>query len=100
LDVTLGDTLFYINTGTSKSHGDLKTLQLNKMTKKQTEKWVLENPDTPIPEVKKEVQLNCKLIDPSVIEHDFELIKELEMLKKAVASSKIFFMCFIFCKDK
>ena len=86
LDVTLGDTLFYINTGTSKSHGDLKTVHLNKMTKKQTEKWVLENPDTPIPEPKREVQLNCKLIDPAVIEHDFELIKELEMLKKAVAA--------------
>jgi hypothetical protein len=26
LDVTLGDTLYYINTGTAKSHGDLKLL--------------------------------------------------------------------------
>jgi DNA polymerase elongation subunit (family B) len=84
LDVTLGDTLFYINTGTSKSHGDLKTIHLNKMTKRQTEKWVLDNPDTPIPAVKREVQLNCKLIDPKVIEHDFELIKELEILKKSI----------------
>ena len=84
LDVTLGDTLFYINTGTSKSHGDLKTVHLNKMTKKQTEKWVIDNPDSPIPTVKREVQLNCKLIDPKVIEHDFEMIKELEMLKKAI----------------
>jgi hypothetical protein len=25
-DVTLGDTLYYINTGTAKSHGDLKLL--------------------------------------------------------------------------
>ena len=86
LDVTLGDTLFYINTGTSKSHGDLKTIHLNKMTKRQTEKWVLDNPDTPIPAVKREVQLNCKLIDPKVIEHDFEMIKELEMLKKAITA--------------
>jgi DNA polymerase elongation subunit (family B) len=86
LDVTLGDTLFYINTGSSKSHGDLKTVHLNKMTKKQTEKWVLDNPDTPIPAVKREVQLNCKLIDPKVIEHDFEMIKELEMIKKAITT--------------
>ena len=86
LDVTLGDTLFYINTGTSKSHGDLKTVHLNKMTKKQTEKWVLDNPDTPIPAVKREVQLNCKLIDPKVIEHDFEMIKELDMIKKAITT--------------
>lgn len=86
LDVTLGDTLFYINTGTSKSHGDLKTVHLNKMTKKQTDKWVIDNPDTPIPSVKTETQLNCKLIDPKVIEHDFEMIKELEMLKKAITA--------------
>ena len=86
LDVTLGDTLFYINTGTSKSHGDLKTVHLNKMTKRQADKWILDNPDSPLPEVKREVQLNCKLIDPKVIEHDFEMIKELEMLKKAVTT--------------
>ena len=86
LDVTLGDTLFYINTGTSKSHGDLKTVHLNKMTKRQTEKWIIDNPDSPIPTVRREVQLNCKLIDPKVIEHDFEMIKELEMLKKAVTT--------------
>jgi hypothetical protein len=36
LDVTLGDTLYYINTGTAKSHGDLKLLI--KMTKKNRKK--------------------------------------------------------------
>jgi DNA polymerase elongation subunit (family B) len=87
LDVTLGDTLFYINTGTSKSHGDLKTIYHNKMTKKQLEKWYINNgqESTP-PNVTKEVQLNCKLIDPKVIEHDFEMIKELEMLKKSITA--------------
>jgi hypothetical protein len=40
----------------------------------------------PLPAVKKEVQLNCKLINPDTVERDFELIKELEMLKKAVAA--------------
>jgi hypothetical protein len=34
------------------------------------------------PIVEKIVELNCKLIDPSIIEKDFELIKELEMLKR------------------
>ncbi len=86
LDVTLGDTLYYINTGTSKSHGDLKTTDVNKMTKKQAEKWMLENPNMPLPEVKKETQLNCKLIAPEVVEKDFEMVKELEMLKKALVT--------------
>jgi DNA polymerase elongation subunit (family B) len=84
LDITLGDTLFYINTGTSKSQGDLKTINHNKMTKKQAEKWMLANPGLELPAIKRETQLNCKLIDPKVVEKDFELVKELEMLKKAL----------------
>jgi DNA polymerase elongation subunit (family B) len=85
LDVTLGDTLFYINTGTSKSHGDLKTIYHNKMTNKQLEKWYINNGlDKIPPNVTREVQLNCKLINPETIEKDFENIKELEVLKKAL----------------
>ncbi len=86
LEITLGDILYYINTGTSKSQGDLKTTDVNKMTKKQAEAWKLENPGQPLPPVKKETQLNCKLINPETVERDFEAIKELEMLRKAVAT--------------
>ncbi|TXG84768.1 MAG: hypothetical protein E6R13_02735 [Spirochaetes bacterium] len=86
IETTLGDVLYYINIGTSKSQGDLKTVDLNKMTKKQAEAWKLENPGQPLPAPKKEVQLNCKLINPETVERDFELIKELEMLKKAIGT--------------
>lgn len=82
LDITLGDTLFYINTGTAKSHGDLKSEDKVKMTKKEKDAYFAEHGVKPTME--KVVTLNCKLIDPEVIEHDFELIKELEMLKKAL----------------
>lgn len=68
IDVTLGDTLFYINTGKVKSHGDLKSVK-DKETGETT------------------VTLNCKLIDPEVVEKDFEKIKELEMLKKALVTA-------------
>ena len=85
LDLNLGDVLYYINTGTSKSQGDLKTIYHNKMTPKQLEKWFINNGKDAIPPaITKEVQLNCKLIDPETVEKDFELIKELEMLKKAL----------------
>lgn len=84
IETTLGDTLYYINTGTSKSQGDLKTVDLNAMTKKQQKAFILENPDLPFPPPKKEVQLHCKLINNETVEQDFELIKELEMLKKAI----------------
>jgi DNA polymerase elongation subunit (family B) len=84
LDITLGDTLFYINTGTAKSHGDLKTVDKNKMTKKERGIYFAEHGEWPQPN--KVVELNCKLINPEVIERDFELIKELEMLKKALTT--------------
>ncbi len=84
LELNLGDVLYYINTGTAKSQGDLKTIDTNKMTKKERDAFFAAN--GVYPEPKKEVQLNCKLIDPATVERDFEAVKELEMLKKAIAS--------------
>lgn len=82
LEVTLGDVLYYINIGTSKSHGDLKTVDKNKMTKKEKNAYFKEHGTYPQP--MKVVELNSKLIDPAVVDRDFEMIKELEMLKKAL----------------
>jgi len=82
LDVTLGDTLFYINIGASKSTGDLKTIDKNKMNKKDTYAYFEANGCYPT--VDKVVELNCKLIDPETVEKDFENIKELEVLKKGL----------------
>ena len=82
LDVTLGDVLYYVNTGSSKSHGDLKTINRSKLSKKQLEKYIAEHGHAPTSEVT--VQLNCRLIDPAIVERDFEMVKELEMLKKAI----------------
>ena len=82
LDVTLGDVLYYVNTGISKSQGDLKTINRSKLSKKQLDLYVINNGHLPTSEVT--VQLNCRLIDPAIVERDFEMVKELEMLKKAV----------------
>jgi DNA polymerase elongation subunit (family B) len=82
LDVSLGDVLYYINTGSAKSHGDLKTVDKNKMTKKEREIYYKTHGVYPQPN--KVVELNCKLINPTTVEHDFELVKELEVLKKAL----------------
>lgn len=65
VDVNLGDVLYYVNTGKAKSHGDLKTVK--------KENGMIE------------IQLNCKLIDPAVVESDMEKIKELETLRKILA---------------
>jgi DNA polymerase elongation subunit (family B) len=82
LDITLGDVLYYINTGTSKSNGDLKTVDKNKMTKKEREAYFAAHGEWPKPN--KVVELNCKLINPETVERDFEAVKELDMLKKAI----------------
>lgn len=82
LNITVGDTLFYINTGSAKSHGDLKTVNKTKMSKKEKDVYFALNGKKPV--IDKEVQLNCKLITPEVVEKDFEKIKELEILKKAL----------------
>lgn len=82
IDVNLGDVIYYINTGAAKSHGDLKTITNNPMTKKQIAEYTEANGKPPV--FTKSVQLNCKLINPEVVEKDFEKIKELEMLKKAL----------------
>ena len=82
LDVTLGDVLYYVNTGTSKSQGDLKTINRSKLSKKQLDLYFINNGHLPTSEIT--VQLNCRLIDPAIVERDFEMVKELEMLKKAI----------------
>lgn len=84
LDITLGDVLYYINTGSAKSHGDLKTIDKNKMTKKEAAAFFAANGY--YPRVEKVTELNCKLIDPDTVEKDFENIKELDMLKKALVA--------------
>ena len=68
LDVDMGDMLYYVNIGTVKSHGDLKSIK-----DKETGKITL--------------QMNCKLIEPSIVEKDFEMLKELEMLNKELINT-------------
>ena len=66
LDVNLGDTLYYVNTGTAKSHGDLKSIK--------KDNGVVE------------LQMNCKLIDAQVVENNLEMVKEIETYRKIIAA--------------
>jgi len=83
IDVTLGDVLYYINTGNAKSHGDLKTIDKNKMSKKERDAYFALNGSYPQP--MKIVELNCKLIEQDTVERDFDLLKELNMLREAIS---------------
>jgi len=83
LNLNLGDTIYYVNIGTSKSQGDLKTLIRSKMTKKEVDEYFINNGC--LPTFESQTQLNCKLIDNQIVEHDFEVLKELEAFKKSLA---------------
>ena len=87
LYVNLGDVIYYINTGTNKNTGDLKTIKKSKMTKKELKLYIEENGHEPKFETK--LQLNCKLITPEIVERDFEAIKELELIKKALSKEDV-----------
>lgn len=68
LDVNLGDTLYFVNTGKAKSHGDVKSVK--------DKNGIVD------------VQLNCKLIDSNIFDSDMELIKEIESLRKILKETK------------
>ena len=84
LNVNLGDTIYYVNTGKSKTDGDCQTLIRAKMTKKQLAKYEAENGHAPTFESK--IILNCKLLDTMVVETNLELIKDIESLQKMLVA--------------
>jgi DNA polymerase elongation subunit (family B) len=69
LNVNLGDTIYYVNTGTKKSHGDVQTKAHSKFTKKETELYYINNGKMPDPS-KIEIIINCELIPNNLIENE------------------------------
>ena len=79
LDVNLGDTIYYINVGTSKSHADIKNVK-DKITKKPR------------------IEFNCKLLpqheidtNPDYITTDYNVPKYLDAFNKRI---KPLLVCF------
>lgn len=84
LDVNLGDTIYYVNTGKSKNDGDCQTLVRSKMTKKQLLEYEINNGHAP--KFESQTILNCKLLDTLTVETNLELIKDIESLQKMLFS--------------
>lgn len=80
----LGHTVYYVNTGDSKSSGDIQTVEKNKMNKKEREAYFLEHGS--YPKVIKELVLNCKLIPNELIENDPELTTDEYNVPKYLAA--------------
>ena len=73
LNVDLGDTIYYVNTGTKKSHGDVqkKTHKNPKYTAKDLQMQMsFDGKVAKDAILKEEIILNCKLIPNTLIEND------------------------------
>jgi DNA polymerase elongation subunit (family B) len=71
LSPDLGEMVYYVNTGTIKSDGDLKTVTIGKLSKKEEKEYFIKNGH--YPKYEKEIILNCKLIPKDQIENDPDL---------------------------
>ena len=69
LNVNLGDTIYHVNVGTKKSHGDVQTKAHSKFTKKETELYYINNGKMPDPS-KVDINVNCNYIPNELIEND------------------------------
>jgi len=79
INVDLGDTIYYVNTGTKKSHGDVqkKTKKNPKYTTKQLQiTWADTGKQPKDAILSEEIILNCKYIPNNVIENDTEATGE------------------------
>jgi hypothetical protein len=84
----LGDTIYYVNNGEKKSHGDVQK-KTTKMTKKQIEDYTNIHGSIP-PEMlsKSDVILNCYLIDEKEIENNPDLLGEYNVPRYLAAFNK------------
>ena len=84
----LGDTIYYVNNGEKKSHGDVQK-KTTKMTKKQIEDYTKIHGGVP-PEMlsKSEVILNCYLIDEKEIENNPDLLGDYNVSRALAAFNK------------
>lgn len=79
LNVDLGDTIYYVNTGTKKSHGDVqKKIKKNPKYSSQQLKMIwADRGESPKDEIlSEEIILNCRYIPNDVIENDSEATGE------------------------
>jgi DNA polymerase elongation subunit (family B) len=68
LSVDLGDTIYYVNTGTKKSHGDVQRINPPKPRKKDLILFHAGEGEEPLPPVPTK-KLNCEYISSDIIEN-------------------------------
>jgi hypothetical protein len=82
LHVNLGDTIYYVNNGTKKTHGDIQTTKKCKLTAAQVRLYEANNGKAPGKEFYDiEEKINCYLLDEKQIETNPELLGEYNVEK-------------------
>jgi hypothetical protein len=87
INVDLGDTIYYVNTGSKKSHGDIQSKPHSKFTKKEAELYYINNGKFPDPN-KIELTINCEVIDASQLENNPNMTGEYNVDKYLDAFNK------------
>jgi DNA polymerase I len=87
INVDLGDTIYYVNTGSKKSHGDIQSKPHSKFTKKEAELYYINNGKFPDPN-KIELTINCEVIDASQLENNPNMTGEYNIDKYLDAFNK------------
>ena len=91
LTVDLGDTIYYVNTGTKKSHGDVqkKSIKPPKYGDQQLELLWEDRSETPKEEfTKKDIVLNCEYISSDIIDNYPETTGEYNVARYVDAFNK------------
>jgi DNA polymerase elongation subunit (family B) len=82
LHVNLGDTIYYVNNGTKKTHGDIQTIRKCKLTAAQVRLYEENNGKSPGKEFYDvEEKINCYLLDEKQIETNPELLGDYNIEK-------------------
>ncbi len=89
LNVDLGDTIYYVNTGTKKSHGDVQKLSKPKYNLDSQQTFLFEsNNGKPVPRESLGIKLNCRYIHNDLIENDPDATGEYNIARYLDAFNK------------
>ena len=89
LNVDLGDTIYYVNTGTKKSHGDVQKLSKPKYNLDAQQTFLFEsNNGKPVPRESLGIKLNCRYIHNDLIENDPDATGEYNIARYLDAFNK------------
>lgn len=85
----LGDTIYYVNNGSAKSHGDVQKKRKCKLSRKEQKEYFINNGKKPGEEYfDTEIVINCYMIDESELEKNPDKLGEYNVPRYLAAFNK------------